>query len=635
MMKRIFALLTVLALLCGCAAAEEAAETPAWTYNIVEVQYPTYFFNMRYHMDKDTPLYFADGAMDMPYMDVRDWCDAMNYVFADIPGYKGYQVTFTNDGLNSGLVSLRRENSSIMTCNFEDGEIVFDDYDAFNTDNYGLNMNIAGEASFTPDEANILGVISSRERHGKSISVNLKEYGIPMIAQDGKYLMPLQTLSYLTFSRINFGAFFNGKALIFAFISNISNLDLDLINELFDKGFMTREMWKEAGEKTQTPAERIAYVLEVISQDEKGREFIEFQREKQEGTISNLYYSAPKGERSETLAAFGYNELCMELDQEYGLKDTHNIKGFAEYFEQTGLTEKLLSLNVSDADNAIGALTRFWLDDGHSGFGSNSYLTDFVQESWDSGYSIRRSDRVSDETDAIRKKYENATEPYYEIGNTAYITFDEFKSDPDISEFSEYYKLDAEDELPDDTFAQVIEAHRKITRENSPITNVVLDLSCNGGGAAKAGVFLLCWFLGETQISAIDPLTGAESTVSYKADINLDHKYDEKDNLSHLNLYCLVSPLSFSCANLAAWAFKEDGRVTLLGKTSGGGSCVVRQMTTAWGSTFQISGTSRISFVKNGSYYDVDRGVEPDVFIRDYNNFYDREALSDIINGIR
>ena len=45
MMKRIFALLTVLALLCGCAAAEEAAETPARTCDIVEVQYPTYFFS--------------------------------------------------------------------------------------------------------------------------------------------------------------------------------------------------------------------------------------------------------------------------------------------------------------------------------------------------------------------------------------------------------------------------------------------------------------------------------------------------------------------------------------------------------------------------------------------------------------
>jgi len=82
------------------------------------------------------------------------------------------------------------------------------------------------------------------------------------------------------------------------------------------------------------------------------------------------------------------------------------------------------------------------------------------------------------------------------------------------------------------------------------------------------------------------------------------------------------------------WAFKEDGRVTLLGKTSGGGSCVAQPMTTAWGTSFQIFGHKRISFVKNGAYYDVDRGVEPDFPIHSYDHFFDREALTDFINGL-
>ena len=45
--------------------------------------------------------------------------------------------------------------------------------------------------------------------------------------------------------------------------------------------------------------------------------------------------------------------------------------------------------------------------------------------------------------------------------------------------------------MPGDTIASVIKAHRQITRENSPIRNVVLDLSLNGGGDAPAAVFLL------------------------------------------------------------------------------------------------------------------------------------------------
>lgn len=142
----------------------------------------------------------------------------------------------------------------------------------------------------------------------------------------------------------------------------------------------------------------------------------------------------------------------------------------------------------------------------------------------------------------------------------------------------------------------------------------MLDLSFNGGGVANAAVFTVCWFLGNTQVSFTDPVTGAESTVSYRADVNLDHKYDNNDNLSGLELYCLISPESFSSGNLVPMAFKADGRVTLLGKTSGGGSCIVRRLTTAWRTCFQISGASRISFVKNGAFYDVDRGVDPDCY---------------------
>ena len=180
------------------------------------------------------------------------------------------------------------------------------------------------------------------------------------------------------------------------------------------------------------------------------------------------------------------------------------------------------------------------------------------------------------------------------------------------------------------------ESNKKITRENSPVKNVVLDLSCNTGGDALTAVYTLCMFLGEAQVSVHNTFTGTQTTEAYKADLNLDHVFDEKDTLAGrgLNLYCLTSPNSFSCGNLLPWAFKEDGSVTLLGKTSGGGSCVVQPMTTAWGTSYQISGPMRLAFQKNGSYYDVDRGVEPDHIIDSYVHFYDRKALTEYIHGL-
>ena len=38
--------------------------------------------------------------------------------------------------------------------------------------------------------------------------------------------------------------------------------------------------------------------------------------------------------------------------------------------------------------------------------------------------------------------------------------------------------------------------------------------------------------------------------------------------------------------------------------------------------------------MKNGAYYDVDRGVEPDFIIDDYAHFYDREALTRFIDNL-
>lgn len=178
-------------------------------------------------------------------------------------------------------------------------------------------------------------------------------------------------------------------------------------------------------------------------------------------------------------------------------------------------------------------------------------------------------------------------------------------------------------------------ANQQIRRENSPIKNVVLDLSTNGGGAASAAIWVIGWYLGEAQFSLTHTATNAATTIAYRADVNLDHQFDDADTISDLNLFCLTSPFSFSCGNLVPWAFKADGRVTLLGRVTGGGSCSVFFTTTPWGTSYKLSGPDRISFVKKGAYYDVDRGVEPDYFIRDYHTFYNREALTEIISSLK
>ena len=93
--------------------------------------------------------------------------------------------------------------------------------------------------------------------------------------------------------------------------------------------------------------------------------------------------------------------------------------------------------------------------------------------------------------------------------------------------------------------------------------------------------------------------------------------------------------MSFSCGNLVPSAFNESNVVTLLGRTSGGGSCSVLNISSAWGTAFMLSSPYRMSFLKNGSFYDIDRGATPDYIITTPDKFYDREALTAYINAIR
>jgi hypothetical protein len=38
--------------------------------------------------------------------------------------------------------------------------------------------------------------------------------------------------------------------------------------------------------------------------------------------------------------------------------------------------------------------------------------------------------------------------------------------------------------------------------------------------------------------------------------------------------------------------------------------------------------------MKNGAYYDIDRGVEPDYVISSFEHYYDREALIEFIHSL-
>ena len=638
-MKKLISVLLVLALMCTvCGSLAEGTEgakdiLSQWEagaeHQLVRKDFPFYLGALELLWPGEFPLYFADGLDDLPFMDLNDFVAFMNYLWVNLAA--DYQLTVKANP-DTGIVMCTRENGCTAAFNFTNSRIIWPDYFGFlhfSTNDLDY-LGVIGNISKTDKEGRpyLLTNVSARERKGEPVALDLKEYGIPMLAQDGLYLVPVQTLSAFFLSNQQFGLYFNGENLIMGRVETLNESAARQAAMMLVLAEMTESgEYSDAGaDAAQDQAALMAQMMQKVEE------------KMAEPSLVSLYLAGKKGGRSLALRDFAVRELAMELDHLYGIRETHDIDSFMMFFLETGLYEALMGEDTAKADQAIRDMVSLWLDDGHSVYYGDSYLLETPTTASSSGYSSAAALNLRLKLNALRQQYPSVTggnstgvASYYEVGNTAYVTLDLFQFTR-----ADYYGDPEADPSAIDTCGQIIQAHRQITRENSPIENVVLDLSCNTGGHAAAAVYTLCWFLGDAQLSVKDSFSGAEQTTVFRADVNLDREYDEQDTLAGrgLNLYCLISPVSFSCGNLIPWAFKMDGNVKLLGSKSRGGSCVVLPMTTAWGTSFAVSGPLRISFMINGAYYDVDQGVEPDYVIRTYDHLYDREALTDYINSL-
>ena len=529
----------------------------------------------------DVNLYFLDGAKDLPWMELSEFAAFYSNLRRSYNRNEGFTLTFSANG---DIARLDRETAYYMEADFDKETIYFNDYDGFNHDAKDSTLlDLVGEPGFDA-EGNVqlierLNEISY-DRYGDEIELDLASYDIDLIHEESGYYVPMQTLSdFLVSPTLGSYMLYNGEN---AFLGNRNTLGIYGYN--------------------LTP-------------------------------MGEYYYSAKSGARSDALAIYGYNELCLMLDNLYGLKDAHDIESFDQFFYQMGMDQDLQSNDALVADRALNEFISVHLDDLHSCFLGYSCLAGGRGMDGNIGSAGRKSDEDEAFFKSARKRYYPDGVPFYEeVGNTAYITFDSFDSDYYGEAY--YSALAADEEIPADTLGNIMRAHQQIYRNDSPIENVVIDLSLNGGGAVDAAVFLVGWIDGTATFSVKSTFTGAQSTSVYRADINLDREFDDDDELDDKNIYCLISPYSFSCANLVPMAFKSSRRVRLLGSTSGGGSCIVLQGSTAWGSYFTLSSPHRMSFQKNGSFYDSDRGVEPDFPIDKISHYYDREALTEYINSL-
>jgi len=527
-----------------------------------------------------------NGVYDVPYMEISDMAGYL-ITLMRFRGFDTYDLKVEEDG---DTVTLTRENKYMAVINFADDSIFFWDFDGFYTAESKTLIDLINTVWDSSDELSGLKTIKSTERYGTPVIMNAADYGVDFVRKGDKYYIPVQTFSDIFLTPAGAGVIlYNGRSLIFC---------RGKLQEFYADGKLTK--------------------LGQVYYGKNGK------------------YATNK--ISKELAEFSAAEFCFAMDNLYGLREKHSIDNFGTLLLQRETGYELFSTKSKTIDKELHSIITDVLDDNHSAYVLSSYASgiDYTSK-LAKKYGGGRADELYMERiiELMRKRaeyYPEGVPSYEEVGDTAYITFDQFSVDVE-----ECAKLDYNDPSTIvGTFGAISYAVNKINRKDSPLKNVVLDLSCNNGGAADAAVFTIASFLGKAGISVENSKSGALVTNYYKADTNFDGKYNSKDTLAGkgLNLYCLTSTVSFSCGNLVPCVFKEDPNVSIIGQKSSGGACTVGTISTATGAVMNISSNFRLSYTKNGSFYDVDQGAEPDYAISKLEHFYDREWLTNYIDSL-
>lgn len=471
-------------------------------------------------------------------------------------------------------VMLTRENGAYCEIDFENGTVFFSDFDLFNMNPQNDNPHDLLAFPYIDEngESVFIQCTTSFYTPGYGLLIDLLERNIPIGIYGGEKYIALQTFNDMFISSRGVNIAYNGN-------------DLFLI------------------------------VGNALSPD-----------------LAELYYHEEKTDRSEALAEFNFNELCLFLDLYYGLQFEHGFDdGFAYYLSSIGLMDDFLALDPVAAFNALGTLTLGYIADSHSSVSAASpYAAVANPENLDIDIAaeIIARIRLSAEYQTARNELLGEVNFYQKVGNTAFLTFDEFT----MGDRSGGYNEESLQIL--DTITLIILAHEQITQDEE-IENVVVDLSCNGGGALDSMIFLVAWMLGSCDVSLYNSITESCATTSYIIDANLDGIFDERDTITDKNLYCIISPVSFSCANYAPALLQASGKVTILGKTSSGGTCFLHNSVTADGTLFTVSDPRQMSISKNGTYSSVDMGVVPNVTLTKIESFYKRAELVEFLNNLK
>ena len=276
----------------------------------------------------EASLYFMEGS-DIPYVSLTEYLQLLSEALARHSLREG--ITYEVTQFVPHYFRVRRPDvDAEMWVDTEDNIIEFDDFNGFTqradvvasvtmmdlSEPKGQEVDVDAlleEAALLPAEeqtaflASHLGnehepeslfatAADTINRGGAPIVLNMSEYVIDLVEQDGECYVPLQTMNDLFMSPQYLYVIYNGEAL---------------------------------------------YCVPY-----------------QSDLMEEVYEVEPAGEMSFEFALFNYNELRFLLDCCYGLKDEHAIDSFATLLaHNTNLVSDLVSTDPVVFDNAVARLT--------------------------------------------------------------------------------------------------------------------------------------------------------------------------------------------------------------------------------------------------------------------------------------
>ncbi|MBO7123703.1 MAG: hypothetical protein J6V90_10565 [Treponema sp.] len=343
---------------------------------------------------------------------------------------------------------------------------------------------------------------------------------------------------------------------------------------------------------------------------------------------------SPSPIRSRLKAEYNYRAVCLCFDTNYCLKDKRaiigkdNINLFNDSIFAAGLGFDLLSTDTETYDKAFVRFLMGYIDDGHT-----FYQAPSIYQSMGSVNSYKRyvgailgpRYKKLDQTSAEMKKRRaaagglgsdpnddsyggNADWWYIDNGTDklGILVFDTFETPQGFSPYKFF-----------------TDAFNGLKAEHPGIKNIVIDISCNGGGLIAQCLAALNFLDDSVYLPQKNHLDNSITRHRYViTDAAGNSLKQVSADGSPFHFYVLTSGFSFSCGNLFPAVCKHQLDIPIVGQQSGGGGGVVKSTQTTDGAVFRTSASREMCAIdKSGNYVSIDSGVPVDLPIP-YEAFY-------------